>query len=186
MTNLKGEPEVYVGSLNPVKIEGTRRAYSRFYGGAKVIGYRVEGLPSQPVGLEETIRLAMRRAEQAPRSDNADAVGVESGLFEVSGEWLVVTAACVLRGASASCGLSPAFQVPGWLAEMSIREGELDVAVERLTGVHDVGSSKGLINIMSGGLVERVDLVEWAVIMALSSLEGTSRLGQVTPGTPRP
>ena len=162
---------VVLGSLNPVKASGVRRAYEAFYGHVSLLQVGVSVPTRQPVGLNMTARLACLRAEQASRAGEGDWVGVEAGLVRAGGRWLVINVACLMRGRKRYIGLSPSFQIPSWLARMA-REGELDEALEMVTGIRDLGSGIGAIGLMSGGRVVREDLVYWATTMALASAEG--------------
>ncbi len=173
---------VCLGSLNPVKAAGVRRAYEAFYGPVEVRQVEVSGLPRQPVGLDETVRLACVRAGAA--SCGGDRVGVEAGVFRAGRRWFVVNAACVRRGARKYVGLSPSFYIPPWLARMALAS-ELDKALERVTGVGDLGSGQGAIGVMSGGVVVREDLVYWATLMALAAAEGSGRLRGPSSGPRR-
>ncbi|MGC9071207.1 MAG: inosine/xanthosine triphosphatase [Acidilobus sp.] len=174
----EGPVIVLLGSLNPVKASGVMRAYAAFYGEAEVRQVEVKGLPRQPVGLEETIELACRRATMI--GGDGERVGVEAGVFSASGRWFVVNATCLIRGSRRYVGLSPSFYIPRWLAMMAIN-GELDEALERVTGIGDLGSSSGAIGLLSGGRVLREDLVYWATMMALSAAEGFRSLRRPSP-----
>ena len=74
---------VAIGSLNPVKIKGVREAYTSIFGAdISVRGIAVEsGVSPQPLSLEETIRGAMNRAEEALKvvRDAVHGVGVRQG-----------------------------------------------------------------------------------------------------------
>jgi inosine/xanthosine triphosphatase len=164
--------EVALGSQNPVKVDGVREAFEAFYGCATVIPVSVSGLPPQPVGLEQTRRLAMLRASRALEATRARVgVGVESGMFKVDSAWYVITVACVMKDGKVACGTSPAFEVPEDLARDSM-SSELDRAVEARYGIRDIGSREGIIGLMTKGVVVRKDLVRWASLMALAGLNG--------------
>ncbi len=167
---------VVLGSLNPVKASGVRRAYEAFYGHVRLLQVAVSVPTRQPVGLNETARLACLRADMASQAGEWDRVGVEAGLVRAGGRWLVVNVVCLVRGRERYLGLSPSFQVPSWLARMA-KEGELDEALEKVTGLRDLGSGVGAIGLMSGRRVVREDLVYWATMMALASAEGEGAIG---------
>ncbi|MGC9210529.1 MAG: inosine/xanthosine triphosphatase [Acidilobus sp.] len=171
----EGPRVVFLGSRNPVKVSGVRKAYERFYGSVEVRPVEVTGLPSQPVGLRETVELACRRASMA--GSGGERVGVEAGIFRESGRWFVTNVTCIVRGRRTYVGLSPSFYIPRWLALMAMGS-ELDEALEKVTGLSDLGSSSGAIGLLSGGRVVREDLVYWATLMALSAAEGLSLLMQ--------
>lgn len=164
--------DVALGSQNPVKVAGVREAFEAFYGCANVIPVSINGLPPQPVGLEQTRRLAILRASRALEAVRAKVgVGVESGIFSVDSAWYVITVACVVKEGRVACGTSPAFEVPEDLARDSM-SSELDRAVEARYGIKDIGSGEGIIGLMTRGIVVRKDLVRWASLMALAGLSG--------------
>ncbi len=169
---------VALGSLNPVKLRGSEAAFRLAGLCARLEQVSIEGVPPQPVGLEETVRLACLRAERAMRAlGTEEGLGVEAGLVNVSDRWLVVNAACYVGPWGSSVGLAPSFEVPGWAAERAAKS-ELDRVVEEVTGAHDMGSSVGLIGMATKGLVAREDLVRWAVLMAIVGRSVSSLLGR--------
>lgn len=55
--------KILVGSENPVKIEGVKEAFSKYFGCAEIIGIKVDSkISKQPTTNEETFRGAKNRA----------------------------------------------------------------------------------------------------------------------------
>ena len=164
---------VAVGTKNPSKLEGASRAFRAMLGG----GYRLvpvavdSGVGRQPIGLEAIVRGAVNRALNAlERVKDAElGLGIEAGLFEVWEAWVDIHAAVLIgRDGFKSIGLSPGFPVPpGFVEEILRRGAELDEVADRHFGTHDIGSSEGLIALLTNRVVKRQDLVYLAVASAL-------------------
>ena len=166
---------ISVGSRNIVKIRGVERAFKRFFGEDVYIeSVEIRGLPRQPVGLNEVINLACYRAEEAMREKPSNySVGVEAGFLVLNEQGSVVNIqiACLLNEAKERfLGFSQAFEISRRLYEETLASGELDEAIERLTGIRDIGSGVGLVGLATRGLIIREDLVYNAVAMAITSM----------------
>lgn len=163
---------VAVGSTNRCKIEGVRRAYSKYFRDFKVVAVKVDpGVSAQPLSLEETFRGAYNRGFHALRNVDGDhGVGVEAGMFTVGGLWFdIQVAAIVDRSLEVTYGLSSSFAVPGWIADKLV-EGkykELEPVVEGIYGVKDIGEKGGFVSMLTQNTVSREDLSYQATLMAL-------------------
>jgi inosine/xanthosine triphosphatase len=164
---------VCVGSLNPTKIEGVKRAFTPFFSSIEVRGCAVDtGLPPQPIGLDMTMRGASIRAEKALNcyADCEFGVGIEAGFIEINGTYYDVQVACIVRRDGAkSFGFSPAFPLPKRFVE-PILAGvykELEEAVDRYYGTERIGERGGFIKLLTRGVITREDLSFAAVVMAL-------------------
>ncbi len=169
---------VRVGSENPVKVRGVRRAFLRFFPDreVEVEGTEVEsGVSDQPVGWREVVRGARNRARGA-WEEGCYAVGLEAGLVEV-GEMHVDLHVAVLRDPEGreAVGTSPGFQLPEEVRRRALEGEEVGEAFSELAGVSEVGRRSGAVGVLSSGLVLREDLCELATLMALTSLEAVKR-----------
>ena len=137
---------VNVPTTNPIKVRAVRAAFRRCFPRVRVRKVTSARLsPRLPEGLRTIQRLARRRAERA--WGNCDyAVGIESGLVD----GMMVTLCVVTDGKTYARGGSPFFELP-------------DRALLRRR-------QKGAISTMTGGRIQRVDLTEWAVRMALARM----------------
>lgn len=170
---------VAVGTLNPSKLEGVKRAFSEVYGRVEVVGVKVEGLKPQPIGLEEIVEGAKRRALHARGSfPGCDfAVGVEAGIFFAAGVPLDVQAAYVVSGSGGeSLGFSPAFPLPRRFVDglLGGRYRELEEAADEHFGTSGIGEKGGLVKLLTKSRVTREDLTYYAVLMALIPFENRS------------
>jgi len=160
-----------IGSQNPVKIRGAIKAFSKFYAIKSIVARRVEtGIPPQPIGLEQIIEGARRRAELVMSSECDFAVGIEAGFHIINNEPFDVEVAYVMsKTGEHSLGFSPAFPVPRRIYS-AITSGvyrELEEAVERLFNVERVGDREGFIGLLTRKTCERWVLSYYATLMAL-------------------
>jgi inosine/xanthosine triphosphatase len=167
---------VTIGSKNPNKIKAVSEAFHLFplFMEAEFRSASVpSGVPDQPIGLEETIRGAKQRAENA-FSECDLSVGLESGLMPVpltrSG-YMNFSVCAVFNGREVFLGLGPAFELPPDITRMVVeRHMELDDAIFA-SGFSDnprIGYSEGIIGMLTGGAVTRKDYMVPAVCMAMA------------------
>jgi inosine/xanthosine triphosphatase len=162
---------VAIGTRNPAKIEGVKKAFARYYPNAE---FRpVDTAPfvrNQPLGFDQIAEGAVIRARSAMSKAGGDfGVGVEAGIFMMSGSYFDHQQAAVVDGLGrASLGHSAGFMLPAASMEKMIREGkELEQFAVELTGIQDIGDKGGLIQYLTNGQVSRADLTEQCVITAL-------------------
>ncbi len=155
-----------VGTLNPAKIRGARRAL-RHVGVVEVSAYRVVTGIEQPRGIRETLLLALRRAREALR-DHDLGVGIEAGVVFIAGYPVDAEAAVVVtREGYAGIGLSPGFPLPPGFAAYLRRGATLGDYMESVTGRPGIGRGLGAVGVLSRGLISRSDLSYYAVLTAL-------------------
>jgi len=165
---------VCIGSVNPVKVRGVRRAFEKFFKYVEVVPVEVVGVAAQPLSFEDVVRGAISRASEALKvcRGRSFGVGVEAGIFSFADRYFDVHAACIYDGSRRFLGFSPAFQVPSRFVEL-IRSGEfkeLEEVVDRQFGTEKIGEKGGLISLLTRGEVVREELVYYAVVMALVPL----------------
>ena len=164
---------IRVGSMNPVKLGAIREVMAARFPEAR---FQPVAAPSevsdQPLGLEETLRGAKNRAKNA-FSDCFLSVALESGLVEVPGSntgYMNLPACAIFDGREMYLGLGPAFELPLDVTRLVVEDGlELDPAVRRagLTDNERIGYAQGIIGILRGGRVTRMDYSRPGVAMAL-------------------
>jgi inosine/xanthosine triphosphatase len=162
---------VAVGTQNPAKVEGVRRAFSKFFPGVEVraTGAWRSGNP-QPLGLRQITSGAISRARLAMKSVGGDfGVGVEAGIFRLHGLYLDHQQAVIMdRMGRMSLGHSSGFMLPNRAVEDLLESGrELEEYATRLTGISRVGDKGGIIHFLSKGAISRADLTEQCVVSAL-------------------
>ena len=167
-----GHTVVAVGSKNPAKILGTKKAFSRFF---PDVEFRevdaASSVQAQPLTLDETIQGALARAKLALRlSAKADfGVGVEAGLVAFGDEHLNMQVAAIMdRRGRFTLGSSSGFMVPGLVVrQMQVGGVELDRLAKGLTAAEKVREEDGVVYHLTKGSVSRIDLTEQCVGMAL-------------------
>jgi inosine/xanthosine triphosphatase len=165
---------VALGSKNPVKLKATSQAFKILSKEIKVIGVEVKDLVSQPIGIEQTIVGAVKRACIAVKMirEASYGVGIEGGLIECpnisSGYLNGQVVAIVNREFRLSLGLGPGFELPSKIVnEILLSKKELDKVAEEFVGEKDIGSKYGIIMSLTRGNLSRFDITRIAVTMAL-------------------
>lgn len=161
--------KVSVGSLNPTKIEGARRALLRLYSDVEIAPISVRSkVPAQPFG-RDTIKGAIWRATSAFSQDVELSIGIEAGLFECgsAGGYLDFQVAAVFDGTHHTMGFGPGFAYPPSVIEEVLEGKEVGVVMERISGIKGLGERGGAVHFLSRGAISRVELSEMAVLMAM-------------------
>ncbi len=170
--------KVAIGSLNPIKIKGTKAAYREIFrkGKIELIAIRAEsGVSPQPLSLEETMKGALNRAINALNAvkDAFHGVGIEAGWFKImSYLWMDIQVAIIVtRKNNFSIGMSSSFLIPPYVIRRVLNEGiEMEEAMVEITGITNIGEKMGAIGFLSRGKISREDLTKQAVLMALIPL----------------
>ena len=166
---------VAVGSKNPVKVRATRSAFRAFFPSSRVVGVSVEtGIPPQPVGWDQILEGAVKRAvgalEKVERS--VFGVGIEAGIVPfpktVSGYFDAQLAAIADRDGLITLGGSPLFEYPPEVVEEVFSKGvEVEEVMERISGVQQIGEKFGAIGFLTKKHYTRFEITKMAVVAAL-------------------
>ncbi len=164
--------KIIVASTNPVKLQAVRLGFQRMFPEWKfqveqLVG--VQGNSSQPRGNRETLRDASYRAERAavlvPDADYW--VGVEGGIEEQDSEMAAFAWIVIRSKDRMGKGRTGAFDLPQAVAEL-VRQGkELGEADDIVFGLSNSKQANGAIGILTGDVIDRAQLYEHAVILAL-------------------
>ncbi len=166
---------VVVASRNPVKVEAVRAAYQRM--GLPIADLEAvsvpSGVPDQPRSDAETRRGASGRVraarERYPEGDHW--AGIEGGIQDgeagmAAFAWVEVLTSTV-RGRSRSA----TFFLPEAVARL-VRSGmELGDADDAVFGESNSKQKAGAVGLLTGGGVDRRELYEQAVVLALVALK---------------
>jgi len=160
---------VRVGTDNPVKVRAVRRVMAGLSLRARVQGVRVRtDVPEQPFG-DEALTGAVNRAKAAIGTGDFG-MGIEAGLVwspMISDYFDVQYAAIVDRAGHVTVGHGPGFTYPARILE-SVKAGRtVGKAMARLTGIRGIGSKEGAIGYLTERRLDRDDLTESAVLMAM-------------------
>lgn len=162
---------VAVGTTNPAKLDGIKRAFAKFFDDLEVRPVNSSSVAkAQPRGLEEMTEGAVARAKFALSKAGGDfGVGVEAGIFTISGVFFDAQQAAIAgRSGKVSLGHSAGYMLPREAMENLFRDGkELEEWAEVVSGISQVGDKGGLIQHLTKGRMTRAELTEQCVTTAL-------------------
>ena len=173
------------GTTNPGKVSAVRRAlqaYSKARTWDIVCKKVASGVKDQPTTLEETTQGARNRAVNAVSALRAShqgteahklpmlGIGIESGLFEESGNLYDVCACAVWDGEQFHVGFSCAWQLPPSVSKKIAQGMDLSQAFQHISPDPNIGDKGGAIAVMTGQRLTRPDYTVQAVQMALCAL----------------
>lgn len=172
--SLKNPMKILVGSKNPVKIDATRDAFSKYFGAVQVVGVGTEsGVPDQPINQQtyEGARnraSALRKLAQEQHPDAKYFVGIEGGIEETFSTWFSFGTICVIdtRGRE-SLAKSPHFTLPKNVVQKLLSGEELGDVMDHHTGKHNTKQKSGTIGILTNGIMDRKNLYVHGLVVAL-------------------
>ena len=159
--------DIAVGSLNRVKVEAVRNVMERIYGDVRITAVDVpSNVPEQPFE-GETRQGAENRACGALGGHDM-AVGIEAGVFEFPDGMYDIQQCCIVdRAGRRTYGQGSGFRYPDGIAE-KVRGGEtVGDACRDLFGKEGIGKKGGAIDMLSRGLLTRLELTEQSVTAAM-------------------
>ena len=166
--------QVIVGSLNPVKIEATRIAFTRVWPEQNWIvnGCAVpSGVSAQPMSFTETIRGARNRAVNALSTSAASlyTVGIEGGLQQIEGQWydfgwIIIRDRAGNEGIGATIGMA----VPPRMIEMIQQGMELGDVIDIVFEKQNSKQVNGHFGLMTHDALTRSAAYADGVVSALS------------------
>jgi len=164
-----GPVRVHVGTRNPVKVTAVRRIFATAFREVRVRGVRVPSeVQDQPFG-PEAVEGAIKRATSAI-GDAHFGVGIEAGLVwndRIREHFDVQFCAVADRGGRLTVGHGPGFTYPPSVLRRVGEGRTVGEAMEELTGIRSIGSKGGAVGYLSAGRMDRAELTEAAVLMAL-------------------
>ena len=157
-----------IGSINKAKITGALKALS-LLGVDSYEAIRVDTSVEQPVGLVETIELALYRAVTSIEYGGDIGVGIEGGVlfnigYPIEGQVAVV----VDRDNRVGLGFSSLFPLPEWVYRDIGSGSTLGSVMARETGFKDIGRLFGAVGYVTRGCITRVELSYQATLMAIT------------------
>lgn len=166
--------KVLIATQNKGKIEGAKRAFEKYFKNVEVVGVSAASdVPEQPVN-EETYQGAKNRVKNLKnyaRENDIEAdffVSIESGMMNSLGSWMIVNIAVIEdKNGLESISSSSGFPVPERLVE-EIKTKGLGVVMDSIFSEEDLRSRGGGIQLLTHGVVSRIDLTEVAFEMALT------------------
>ncbi len=173
---------IVVASENPVKVRAALNGFRRVFPNEtfEVVGVSVpSGVSPQPFSDEETLRGARNRARIARETvpEAVAWVGMEGGVEErpeglASFAWIIV-----LSNGLEGQGRTGVFILPGCVADRVRRGVELGHAIDEAFGRTGAKRAGGAIGMLTHGAMDRVELYEHAVVLALLPLRNPELYG---------
>lgn len=170
--------KIVVASTNPVKMAATQRGFHRMFPAA-IFDFTSVSVPSgvrdQPLSSAETLQGARQRT-WAAREQVAEAaywVGIEGGI-EADANGVGAFAWIVIRSPELSGqSRTGTFYLPPPVADLLRRGKELGEASDTVFGTSDSKHTGGAIGLLSDHAVDRTQLYEQAVVLALVPFKHT-------------
>ncbi len=166
---------VLIATKNQGKIEGAKKALGHYFTDIEITGIPVESnVSEQPVNDEiyNGAKNRVRNLKKYAKENNIDAdlyLSVESGINDSLGRWMITNIAVIEDNASfESYGTSPSFPVPDKLVEDIIDTDLSEVMNKIFTKDDERHNRGGGIQLLTHNEISRIDLTEYAFIMALT------------------
>lgn len=167
--------KVLIATKNQGKIEGARRALEHYFNDVEIKGIPVESdVSEQPVNKEiyEGAKNRVKNLKEYAKENNIEAdlfFGVESGINDLLGRWMITNIAVIEDNKKfESYGTSPSFPVPDNLVQKVI-DTNLSEAMDTVLGEDkERHNHSGGIQLLTHNEISRIDLTEYAFIMALT------------------
>ncbi len=166
--------KVLVGSQNPVKIEGVKEAFLKYFDNVEAIGIKVDSnVSDQPIN-DETFEGAKNRAlelKKINKEKNLGAkffVGIEGGIIKLYSRWFAFGAMCIIddRG-RIGFGTSPYFELPESIVKYLLNGTELGDVMDKITGEYNTKQKGGAIGFFTKNIMNRKELYVYGLIVAL-------------------
>ena len=174
--------KITVGSTNEAKVLAVKEVLrdSPNFSHAQILPVSVASdVSNQPLSLQETIQGAKNRAKNAFHNCTYS-IGIESGLMETADTWtgfLHICICCIYDGTHYYTGLSTGFEIPPQILDL-VLNNHMDLSEACLhSGISNnpkIGSTEGMIGILTKGKVDRKEYSKQCVMTALLQLENTT------------
>ena len=166
--------KILIATKNPGKIEGAKRAFSRYFKDFEIEGISVSSdVSEEPINDEIYLgaKNRIKNLKEYCKSNKIKAdlyVSIESGMTKKLGRWFIVNIAAIEDNKDfESYGMSPGFPVPEKYIDEIINT-DLGKLMDRIFDETDLKSNEGGISLLTHKEITRIDLTEFAFIMALT------------------
>lgn len=168
--------KVLIATKNQGKIEGATKALKKFFDGVEVLGIPVDSnVPDQPVNDDILIgaKNRVKNLKIYAKENNLSAdlyLAIESGITNSLGSWMITNIAVVEdKNSCVSVGTSPSFPVPERLVQDVIKRDLSQVMNDVFSKDDERHNHGGGIQLLTHNNLSRIDLTEFAFIMALTT-----------------
>jgi len=166
-----------VASKNPVKANATLAGFQRMFPEEEfqLQALSVDsGVGHQPITEAETLEGAENRAraaaELAPEADFW--IGIEGGIEDLADGMLTYAWIVVLCEGRTGMGRSGGFLLPEAVARLVRTGKELGDANDIVFGRENSKQQEGAIGLLTGKVMDRTELYEHAMVLALAPIKG--------------
>lgn len=166
--------KILIGTKNPGKIEGAKKAFEHYFDDVEIEGIPVSSdVSDEPVNDEIYIgaRNRVDNIIKYAKENNIESeyfLGVESGITNKLGKWIIINIAVIKdKYGYESWGTSTGFPVPKKYAQKII-DTELGTVMDDIFNKNDLRSGKGGISHLTKNVISRIDMTESSFIMALT------------------
>lgn len=166
--------KVLIGTKNPGKIEGAKKALEEYYKNIDISGIPVSSdVGKQPINNEiyEGARNRVNNLIKYAKENSINAeyfLGIESGITDLLGKWMIISIAVIKdKNGYESYGTSAAFPVPNKYVDKIIKT-ELSEVMDNISKKRNLRSGKGGISFLTNDVVSRIEQTKEAFIMALT------------------
>lgn len=153
---------IYVGSLNPAKIEAVRAVFNEH----EVKGVEVETkVAAQPFSDEETMEGAVNRARECALQSKANiGIGLEGGVMEIDGDlYLCNWGALVDKKENVYKASGARIPLPDEIRSALETGKELGEIMDEYAKGHEIRKKEGAIGIFTNDAVNRSDMFSHVV-----------------------
>ncbi len=165
--------KILMGTKNPGKIEGAKRAFLKYFDNVEIQGISSDSeVGDQPFDKEifQGAKNRVKNLKKYANENNIEAdfyIASEAGITNLLGEWIDINAAIVeSKDGVQSIGVSQGFEIPEKYID-EIKSTELGRVMDKIFSGVDLAKGKGGISYLTKDEISRIDLTENAFTMAL-------------------
>ena len=167
--------KVLIGTKNQGKIEGSKRALAKYFENIDITGIPVKSeVGEQPINDEiyNGAKNRVKNLKEYAKENKIEAdlyLSIESGINNSLGRWMITNIAVIEDNTDfESYGTSPSFPVPDRYVKKII-ETDLSQVMNAVFTKDDERHNKGgAIQLLTHNNISRLDMTEYAFIMALT------------------
>lgn len=167
--------KILIGTKNPGKIEGAKKAFERYFDNVEIEGIPVSSqVPDQPFDKEvlEGARNRVANVKKFSIENNIEAdyyIAIEGGITTSLGTIIEMNIAVVEdNNGYQSVGTSQGFPIPERYMD-DIKKTDFGTVMDNLLNGNGLSKGKGGIGVLTKDQVSRIDITENAFIMALTA-----------------
>jgi inosine/xanthosine triphosphatase len=169
--------KVLVGSRNPVKVEATKEAFSRYFDAVEVVG-GIEvssSVSNQPIEDEtfegaENRAVALRKLNEEQNLNAQFFVGIEGGIKNLFHRWFAFGVMCIMDDTGRKgYGTTPFFELPSFVYKELLQGSDVELGdvMDNLIGEKNTKQKQGAVGYFTKGVMDRKDYYVSGLTVAL-------------------